>query len=245
MSLNHTVTFVILVPAPRADDNPKALELSGRLNQLDKDLAQAEKNTLSSLRAPLNRSDPATDLTNRLKEQEVRQVWLTYFTYCLVTDSWILIITFLFSKQKTAAALQQLEKQRATAQKDLEPLLSHDINGPTFSTLPQKFNDAKNKQDSLAALNDLHRKKYVICSITQLYNSVWNKPQFYSNENSALYVDVHSVYIQYISFYNFNKLFWTSYTNYFKKSTWNQKLQFLFFYYKQLSCLTSIGFCVS
>lgn len=177
-SLNHTVTFVILVPAPRADDNPKALELSGRLNQLDKDLAQAEKNTLSSLRAPLNRSDPATDLTNRLKEQEVRQVWLTYFIYCLVTDSWILIITFLFSKQKTAAALQQLEKQRATAQKDLEPLLSHDINGPTFSTLPQKLNDAKNKQDSLAALNDLHRKKYVICSITQLYNSVWNKPQF-------------------------------------------------------------------
>lgn len=117
-------------PAPRADENPKALELAGHLNQLDKDLAQAEKNTLSSLRAPLNRTDPATDLTNRLNEQE-----------------------------KTAAALQQLEKQRATAQKDLEPLLSQDINGPTFSTLPQKLGDAKNKQDSLAALNDLYKKK--------------------------------------------------------------------------------------
>lgn len=67
-------TFVILVPVPRADENPKAIELAGRLNQLDKDLAQAEKNTLNSLRAPLNRTDPATDLTNRLKEQEVTQV---------------------------------------------------------------------------------------------------------------------------------------------------------------------------
>lgn len=72
-SPNHTVTFVILAPAARADENPKVVELSGRLNQLDKDLAEVENNTLSSLRAPLNRTDPATDLTNRQKEQEVRQ----------------------------------------------------------------------------------------------------------------------------------------------------------------------------
>lgn len=118
------------VPAPRAEENSKAVELASRLNQMDKDLAQVEMDTLSSLRAPLNRTDPATDLAKRLKEQE-----------------------------KTTAALQQLEKQRAAAQKDLEPLLSKDSNGPTSSTLPQKLSDAKNKQDSLAALIDLYRKK--------------------------------------------------------------------------------------
>ncbi|XP_073707638.1 envoplakin a [Garra rufa] len=118
------------VPAPRAEENSKAVEVASRLNQMDKELAQVEMATLSSLRAPLNRTDPATDLAKRLQEQE-----------------------------RTAAALQQLEKQRAAAQKDLEPLLSKDSNGPTSSTLPQKLNDAKNKQDSLAALIDLYRKK--------------------------------------------------------------------------------------
>ncbi|XP_043097600.1 envoplakin a [Puntigrus tetrazona] len=118
------------VPAPRAEENSKAAELASRLNKMDKDLAQVEKDTLSSLRAPLNRTDPATDLNKRLQEQE-----------------------------RTTAALQQLEKQRAAAQKDLEPLLSNDTNGPTSSTLPQKLSDAKNKQDSLAALVDLYRKK--------------------------------------------------------------------------------------
>uniref|UniRef100_A0A8C1XWG6 Envoplakin a n=1 Tax=Cyprinus carpio TaxID=7962 RepID=A0A8C1XWG6_CYPCA len=132
------VCFMIPPPDPDAikrvdlaEENSKAVELASRLNQMDKDLAQVEMDTLSSLRAPLNRTDPATDLAKRLKEQE-----------------------------KTTAALQQLEKQRAAAQKDLEPLLSKDSNGPTSSTLPQKLSDAKNKQDSLAALIDLYRKKY-------------------------------------------------------------------------------------
>uniref|UniRef100_A0A673I8P2 Envoplakin-like n=1 Tax=Sinocyclocheilus rhinocerous TaxID=307959 RepID=A0A673I8P2_9TELE len=76
---------------------------------------------------------------------------------CLL--AYVHVRKLLFSKQRTTAALQQLEKQRAAAQKDLEPLLSKDINGPTSSTLPQKLSDAKNKQDSLAALIDLYRKK--------------------------------------------------------------------------------------
>ncbi|XP_016101240.1 envoplakin a isoform X1 [Sinocyclocheilus grahami] len=118
------------VPAPRAEENSKAVELDSRLNQMDKDLAEVEMDTLRSLRAPLNRTDPATDLAKRLTAQE-----------------------------RTTAALQQLEKQRAAAQKDLEPLLSKDSNGPTSSTLPQKLSDAKSKQDSLAALIDLYRKK--------------------------------------------------------------------------------------
>lgn len=65
----------------KAPENPKAAELSGRLDQLDKDLAKAEQDILNRMRAPLDRSDPAKDLTNRLKEQEVRE------TAALITDS--------------------------------------------------------------------------------------------------------------------------------------------------------------
>ncbi|XP_073727004.1 envoplakin a isoform X1 [Misgurnus anguillicaudatus] len=118
------------VPSVRADNNPRAVELADCLNQMDQNLALAEKDTLSSLRASINRTDPTTDLATRLKEQE-----------------------------KTAAALLQFEKQWAKAQKDLESLLSQDSNGPISSTLPQKLSDAKNKEDSLARLTDLYKKK--------------------------------------------------------------------------------------
>lgn len=118
------------VPAPRAEENPKAVVLANHLNQMDKDLAQVEMDTLNCLRSPLNRTDPATDLAKRLQEQE-----------------------------RTTAALQQLEKQRVTAQMEMEPLLSKDFNGPTSSTLLQNLSDAKNKQDSLAALISLYKKK--------------------------------------------------------------------------------------
>ncbi|XP_056315758.1 envoplakin a [Danio aesculapii] len=118
------------VPAPRAEENPKAAVLANRLNQMDKDLGKVEMDTLNCLRSPLNRTDPATDLAKRLQEQE-----------------------------KTTAALQQLEKQRVAAQMEMEPLLSKDSNGPTSSTLLQNLSDAKNKQESLAALNSLYKKK--------------------------------------------------------------------------------------
>uniref|UniRef100_A0A667ZXF4 Envoplakin a n=1 Tax=Myripristis murdjan TaxID=586833 RepID=A0A667ZXF4_9TELE len=59
-------------PVSSAPTNPKAAALAEQLDKLDSDLAQTEEDILSRLRAPLNRSDPAGDLANRLKEQEVR-----------------------------------------------------------------------------------------------------------------------------------------------------------------------------
>ncbi|XP_055760532.1 envoplakin-like [Salvelinus fontinalis] len=50
--------------------NPKAKAVAGQLDKLDEDLVKAKQGMLSRLRAPLNRSDPTTDLANRLKEQE-------------------------------------------------------------------------------------------------------------------------------------------------------------------------------
>lgn len=65
--------FVSPAPLAKSLDDPKATELSGRLNQLDKDLALAEQDILNRMRAPLDNSNPSSDLTSRLKKQEVRK----------------------------------------------------------------------------------------------------------------------------------------------------------------------------
>lgn len=117
-------------PVSAAPEDPKALELAGRLSDLDKDLGQAEQDILARLRGPLDRTDPAKDLANRLKEQE-----------------------------KASKALKALEQQKAAAQKELDPLMAQKTSGPTLSSLPEKLNSTKNKQDNLAALADLYSKK--------------------------------------------------------------------------------------
>lgn len=52
--------------------DPKVASLAQQLEKLDEDLAKEEESILNRLRAPLSRTDPAGDLANRLKEQEVR-----------------------------------------------------------------------------------------------------------------------------------------------------------------------------
>lgn len=54
--------------------DPKLTALAQQLDKLDSDLVSAEESMLSRLRAPLSRTDPAGDLANRLKEQEVRGI---------------------------------------------------------------------------------------------------------------------------------------------------------------------------
>ncbi|XP_038133966.1 envoplakin a [Cyprinodon tularosa] len=57
-------------PVSSAPADPKAAALAQQLEQLDADLANTEQSMLSSLRAPVNRSDPTGDLAKKLKEQE-------------------------------------------------------------------------------------------------------------------------------------------------------------------------------
>uniref|UniRef100_A0A3Q3KS23 SH3 domain-containing protein n=1 Tax=Monopterus albus TaxID=43700 RepID=A0A3Q3KS23_MONAL len=94
-----TSLFLHSAPVSSAALDPKAAAMAQQLDQLDKDLASAEEKTLNRLRTPLNRSDPAGDLANRLREQEVRQ------------------------------ALKALEQQRQAAQANMQPLLSKDPSG--------------------------------------------------------------------------------------------------------------------
>ncbi|KAJ8283836.1 hypothetical protein COCON_G00026860 [Conger conger] len=117
-------------PVTRAAMDPKSAELATKLDQLDDDLDKAQQDILSLMRAPLDRTDPAADLANRLKEQE-----------------------------KAALALKRLEQEKAAAEKEMEPLLSQQSSGTVSSALPLKLNDAKNKQDSIAGLADLFSKK--------------------------------------------------------------------------------------
>uniref|UniRef100_A0A3P8XQV6 Envoplakin a n=1 Tax=Esox lucius TaxID=8010 RepID=A0A3P8XQV6_ESOLU len=57
--------------APPPNLKPKAADI--QLDKLDGELVTAKQGLLSHMRAPLDRSDPTADLTNRLKEQEVRK----------------------------------------------------------------------------------------------------------------------------------------------------------------------------
>lgn len=57
-----------------APPDPKVTAVAEQLDKLDNDLENAEEAMLSRLRAPLSRTDPAGDLADRLKKQEVRQI---------------------------------------------------------------------------------------------------------------------------------------------------------------------------
>lgn len=61
-----------LAAVSSAPPDPQVASLAQQLEKLDEDLAKEEESMLNRLRAPLSRTDPAGDLANRLKEQEVR-----------------------------------------------------------------------------------------------------------------------------------------------------------------------------
>ncbi|XP_066560327.1 envoplakin [Amia ocellicauda] len=113
-----------------AMEDPKAREISAQLDDIDGALGQTEKDILNRLRMPLDRSSPSQDLAKRLKEHEAAQ-----------------------------KALQDIEKQKAATQRDMEPILAKSPSGPTSSALPLKLNAAKNKYSDVAGLSDLYNKK--------------------------------------------------------------------------------------
>ncbi|XP_061534705.1 envoplakin a [Phycodurus eques] len=87
-------------PASSPTLDPGLAALGLRLDKLNADLANADKDMLSRIRAPLSRSDPTGDLVNRIKEQE-----------------------------QAAKALKDLGQEKLAAQAELQPLLSKDPSG--------------------------------------------------------------------------------------------------------------------
>lgn len=79
---NHVIIFLaVSVPVSSGALDPKVASLAQQLEKLDEDLAKAEESMLSRLRAPLSDTNPAEDLANRLKEQQVRSLTAVSFTY--------------------------------------------------------------------------------------------------------------------------------------------------------------------
>lgn len=78
---NHVmICLAFSAPASSVAADPKVASLAQQLEKLDEDLAKAEESMLSRLRAPLSNTNPAEDLANRLKEQQVRALTAVSFT---------------------------------------------------------------------------------------------------------------------------------------------------------------------
>ncbi|XP_066531921.1 envoplakin [Hoplias malabaricus] len=111
-------------------DSSKAGDIASRLDKLNADLLKLEKEVLSRLRTPLDTADYTGDLTSRSRDHE-----------------------------RAVSTLSNLEAEKVSIQREMEPLLSQKPLGPTTSSLPEKLSTATNKIEDLTALTDLYGKK--------------------------------------------------------------------------------------
>ncbi|XP_026096154.1 envoplakin [Carassius auratus] len=126
----ETVQFVKQVAVATVPDSAKAGLIDSRLEQIYSDLLKLEKDIQNRMRSQLDRAAPIGDLTARIKDQ----------------DSFVMI-------------LKKLEAEKASAQREMEPLISQKPLGPTTSSLPLKLSKVSNKIDDITALSDLYNKK--------------------------------------------------------------------------------------
>ncbi|XP_058261060.1 envoplakin-like isoform X2 [Hemibagrus wyckioides] len=104
--------------------------LSNRLDRLIADLLQLEKEVLERLRAPLSRADHTGDLVSRIRDHE-----------------------------RAVNTLRNLEAEKISIQREIEPLLSTTSLDPSVVSYPPKLSFAKNKIEDLNLLTDLYGKK--------------------------------------------------------------------------------------
>lgn len=74
--------------------------------------------------------------------------------------------------QKFAVILRNLEAEKSSIQREVQPLLSQKPLDPTASTVLQKLTTANNKIDDLTALSDLYKKKWEENKHTNLCSEV-------------------------------------------------------------------------
>uniref|UniRef100_A0AAY5EFM4 SH3 domain-containing protein n=1 Tax=Electrophorus electricus TaxID=8005 RepID=A0AAY5EFM4_ELEEL len=127
---NGLSSAVAVSSAVSSADDPKASEHASRLDKLNADLLKLEKDVLTRIRVPLDRRSPRGDLAARVKEQE-----------------------------KSVLTLKNLETEKASIQRAMEPVLSQTSLRPTASSLTQKLSTANNKIEDITSLTDLYGKK--------------------------------------------------------------------------------------
>ncbi|TRY95699.1 hypothetical protein DNTS_022110 [Danionella cerebrum] len=124
------VKFVKQVAVATVPDSAKAGVLDARLDQVYSDLLKMERELQSRVRTPLDRSAAIGDLSGRIKDHE----------------------SFLLT-------LKNLEAEKSSAQRDMQPLVSQKPLGPTTSSLPVKLSRTSNKLEDVSALAALYSKK--------------------------------------------------------------------------------------
>lgn len=91
--------FPPTAPVSSVSLDPKAVALTQQLDSLERDLASTEESMLSRLRSPLSRTDPASDLTDRLREQEVPASILALTanlrSYHCESNPWSILLTLI------------------------------------------------------------------------------------------------------------------------------------------------------
>ncbi|XP_029945578.1 envoplakin-like [Salarias fasciatus] len=117
-------------PVQSAPEDPKAVQLIGEIDRINKALERLEMEIQNRLRTPLPNRNPTQDLEERLQEHE-----------------------------KSVLAVRKLESEKAAIQREMEPILAKKPLGPTTATLPVKLNAADNKINDLNGLLDLYNKK--------------------------------------------------------------------------------------
>uniref|UniRef100_A0A3B4CHT7 Desmoplakin SH3 domain-containing protein n=1 Tax=Pygocentrus nattereri TaxID=42514 RepID=A0A3B4CHT7_PYGNA len=135
-----SVTRTVIVNSA-PEDSSKADNLASRLDRLIADLLKLEKQVLGRLRAPLDAANHTRDLDSRIRDHE-----------------------------RAVTTLRSLEAEKASIQREVEPLLSRKPLGPITSSFPEKLSTASNKIEDLTALTDLYGKK--ANAVTVLENQI-------------------------------------------------------------------------
>ncbi|XP_072531240.1 envoplakin [Salminus brasiliensis] len=123
------VTRTVIVNSA-PEDSSKSRDLASRLDRLIADLLKLEKEVLGRLRAPLDAANHTGDLAIRIRDHE-----------------------------RAVSTLRNLEAEKASIKREVEPLLSPKPLGPTTSSLPEKLSIATNKIEDINNLTDLYGKK--------------------------------------------------------------------------------------
>uniref|UniRef100_A0A8C8SS88 Envoplakin n=1 Tax=Pelusios castaneus TaxID=367368 RepID=A0A8C8SS88_9SAUR len=111
-------------------DEPQAEQLFTKLNKIDGDLVQVEKELFSRVRSPVSHSAPTEDLHKRIKDQE-----------------------------GTTKKLQSIGADKEAVQKECEAFLAKKSTGPSTSQLPVALNNVKNKYNDIKMLSSLYDEK--------------------------------------------------------------------------------------
>ncbi|KAF5906033.1 envoplakin-like [Clarias magur] len=139
----EVVKMVRSVSMTSVSEESRPSAVSNRLDRLISDLLQLEKEVLGRLRTPLSRADHTGDLATRIREHE-----------------------------RAVTTLKKLEAEKASIEREIEPLLSSKPLSPSTMSYPPKLGTAKNKIEDLNALIDLYGKKAT--AVMSLENQIKN-----------------------------------------------------------------------